>query len=96
MLTSGRSLRFTPAEIERHGGIGLDLKGVRSVDQFARAVEFWALVMAEVRPDILRHLEKKLIDRQAEARSESEAAPSVPAAGITPALDLSPDSLRRS
>jgi len=66
MLTSGRRLRFTPAEIERHGNIGLDFSQVRSVDQFARAVELWALVMAEVRPDVVTKLEELLSGRMAE------------------------------
>ncbi len=64
MLTSGRALRFTEAEVERHESkVGLDLRDVRSIDQFARAVECWALVMAEVRPDIVQKLERMLRDR---------------------------------
>ncbi|MBK7237519.1 MAG: hypothetical protein IPI02_18510 [Sterolibacteriaceae bacterium] len=66
MLTSGRSLRFNPAEIDRHAAIGLDFSQVRSVDQFARAVELWALVMAEVRPDLVTKLERMLRKRVAE------------------------------
>lgn len=66
MLTSGRSLRFTPAEIDRHAAIGLDFSQVRSVDQFAHAVELWALVMTEVRPDVVAKLERMLRDRMAE------------------------------
>lgn len=82
MLTSGRNLRFTASEIQRHEGIGLDLNGVRSVDQFARAVEFWALVMTEVRPDIVQTLERMLRDRLASELSEAEACPDVPAATL--------------
>lgn len=67
MLTTGRHLRFTKAEIERHESkIGLDLGGVRSVEQFARAMECWALVMAEVRPDLVRKLEQMLREGMAE------------------------------
>jgi hypothetical protein len=73
-------LRFTASEIQRHEGIGLDLNGVRSVDQFARAVEFWALVMAEVRPDIVQKLERMLRDRLASEQSEAEASPDVSSA----------------
>lgn len=53
MLISGNSLRLTPEEIEQHRGVGLNVEHVRSRDQYARAVEFWALRLAEVRPDIL-------------------------------------------
>lgn len=67
MLSSGRHLRFTQAEIERHESkIGLDLSGVHSVEQFARAMECWALVMAEVRPDLVRKLEQMLRKRLTE------------------------------
>jgi hypothetical protein len=82
MLSSGRTLRFTQSEIERHGKIGLDVSNVRSVDQFSREVEFWALVMAEVRPDIVQKLERMLRDRLAAEQDESEAAPDVPAAAM--------------
>jgi hypothetical protein len=82
MLTFGRNLRFTASEIQRHDGIGLDLNDVRSVDQFARAVEFWALVMAEVRPDVVQKLERMLRERLAAEQGEAEASPDVPAAAI--------------
>jgi hypothetical protein len=82
MISSGRSLRFTQSEIERHANIGLDVSKVRSVDQFSREVEFWALVMAEVRPDIVQKLERMLRDRLAAEQGEAEASPDVPAAAI--------------
>lgn len=82
MLSSGRNLRFTESEIERHAKIGLDVSNVRSVDQFSREVEFWALVMAEVRPDIVQKLERMLHDRLAAEQGEAEASPDVPAAAI--------------
>ncbi len=82
MISSGRSLRFTHAEIERHAKIGLDVSNVRSVDQFSREVEFWALVMAEVRPDIVQKLERMLRDRLAAEQGEAETSPDVPTAAI--------------
>lgn len=83
MLSSGRNLRFNQTEIERHAKIGLDVSNVRSVDQFSREVEFWALVMAEVRPDIVQKLEHMLRDRLAAEQSKAEASPDVSAAAIT-------------
>ena len=83
MLTSGRSLRFNPAEIDRHAAIGLDFSQVRSVDQFARAVELWALVMSEVRPDAVTKLERMLRDRIAEEQREAEASPVGPSAAVS-------------
>ena len=53
MLIAGNSLRLTSDEIEQHRGVGLNVEHVRSRDQYARAVEVWALCLAEVRPDIL-------------------------------------------
>lgn len=82
MLTFGRKLRFTPIEIQRHEGIGLDFNDVRSVDQFANAVGRWALVMTEVRPDIVQKLEGMLRDRLAAEQGEAEASPDVPAAAM--------------
>lgn len=82
MISSGRSLRFTHAEIERHAKIGLDVSNVCSVDQFSREVEFWALVMAEVRPDIVQKLERMLRDRLAAEQGEAETSPDVPTAAI--------------
>lgn len=81
MLTSGRQLRFTPAELKRHRTIGLELDEVSSVDQFARALEVWVLVMAEVRPDIVLTLERKLNNYRNAAGGEAEAAPSLPITG---------------
>ena len=82
MLTCGRNLRFSASEIQRHEGIGLDLNGVQSVDQFANAVGLWALVMNEVRPDLVQKLEGMLRDRLAAEQGESEASPDVPAAAM--------------
>ena len=85
MLTSGRHLRFTYGEIERHARIGLDVSDVRSVGQFSREVERWALVMSEVRPDVVAKLERMLRDRLAEEQGEAETSPDSPAAPVTSA-----------
>ncbi|TXG82787.1 MAG: hypothetical protein E6R14_06455 [Thermomicrobiales bacterium] len=84
MLTQGRKIRFTEEEIRRHGQIGLDLGDVKSVDQLAREIEFWALTMAEVRPDIVEKLAKALKDREAAGTAGAEVPTAVPSAAIIP------------
>ena len=69
MLTCGRTLRFTNEEIETHRCVGVDVDGVKSVDQYARAIEFWALCLAEARPDILFKFDDMLRTALAEAKS---------------------------
>ena len=84
MLTHGRRIRFTDDEINRHARIGLDLSNVGSVDQLSREIEFWALTMAEVRPDIVEKLAKALKDREAAGTVKAEAQTEVPTAAIIP------------
>lgn len=60
MLNCGNRLGFTPEGIETHRGVGVDVEGVTSVEQYARAIEFWALCLAEARPDILFKFEDML------------------------------------
>ena len=70
MLIAGDSLRLTSDEIEQHRGVGLNVEHVRSRDQYARAVEVWALCLAEVRPDVLRKFDDMLI-KAVEQKGES-------------------------
>jgi len=60
MLRSGNSLRFTATEVEQHRGLGIDLDGVKSPDDFANALAPWIEGLAEVRPDLLDKLAQDL------------------------------------
>ncbi len=71
MLTCGRNLRFTRDEIETHRSVGVALDGVRSRDQYARAIEIWALCLAEARPDILFKFEDMLRTALAEKQANN-------------------------
>lgn len=73
MLTSGRRIRFTPGEVQRHARVGLDVGDVRTVEELAREVERWALVMSEVRPDMVLRLEEMLRERH--SREPGKADP---------------------
>ncbi len=75
MLTSGRNLRFTREEIETHRNVGVDLDGVTSVEKYARAIEFWALCLAEARPDILRKFDHMLRTALAEKQANDPPPP---------------------
>lgn len=78
MLISGNNLRLTADEIETHRSVGVDLDGVRSRDQYARAIEVWALRLADARPDILRKFDHML--RMAVAEKQANNPPPPPAA----------------
>ncbi len=69
MLTCGRNLRFTRDEGETHRSVGVDVDGVTTVEQYARAIELWALCLAEARPDILFKFDDMLRTALAEAKS---------------------------
>ncbi|HNC20505.1 MAG TPA: hypothetical protein PK958_11620 [Rhodocyclaceae bacterium] len=79
MLTSGRRVRFTTDEIKRHARIGLEVGDVRTVEEFAREVERWALVMSEVRPDVVLKLEQMLRESKSEEPGKADSAPHAPA-----------------
>ncbi|MGB7990702.1 MAG: hypothetical protein WCF44_14990 [Candidatus Methylophosphatis roskildensis] len=74
MLIAGNSLRLTSEEIKQHRGVGLNVEHVRSRGQYARAVEVWALCLAEVRPDIL----DKFVEDLAQAVAKKHAGNSPP------------------
>jgi hypothetical protein len=75
MLISGNSLRLTPEEREEHQSVGVNVEHVRSRDQYARAVEVWALCLAEVRPDVLRKFDDMLIKAVEQKRGSIHPVP---------------------
>jgi hypothetical protein len=60
MLRSGNSLRFTAREVEQHRGLGVDLTGVKTPDDFANALISWIDALDAVRPDLLDKLAREL------------------------------------
>ena len=53
MLRAGRSLRFTPDEVDEFRSLGLDFEGVRTQDDIEQALAAWAGTLADERPDLL-------------------------------------------
>ena len=53
MLRAGRSLRFTPDEVDEFRSLGLDFEGVRTQDDIEHALAAWAGTLADERPDLL-------------------------------------------
>lgn len=60
MLCSGRSIRFTAKEVEETQALGIDLRGVKSPDDFAYALVPWIHALGEVRPDLLDRIAQDL------------------------------------
>jgi hypothetical protein len=60
MLRSGNLLRFTAREVEEHQGLGVDLSGVKTPDDFANALVPWIDALGAVRPDLLDKLARDL------------------------------------
>jgi hypothetical protein len=52
MLRSGRSIGFTAEEVEETQALGIDLRGVKTPDDFAYALVLWIHALGEVRPDL--------------------------------------------
>ena len=53
MLRAGKSLRFTPDEVDEFRSLGLDFEGVRTQDDIEQALATWADTLADERPDLL-------------------------------------------
>ncbi len=53
MLRAGRSLRFTPDEVDEFRSLGLDFEGVRTQGDIEQALAAWAGTLADERPDLL-------------------------------------------
>jgi hypothetical protein len=64
MLRAGRSLRFTPNEVEEFRSLGLDFEGARTQDDIEQALATWADVLADERPDLL----DKIVAEMAKAK----------------------------
>ena len=52
MIRDGGQVRFTPDEIDQFRSVGLDAKGVRTIEDFGAAVAMWCDLLQEVRPDL--------------------------------------------
>ena len=60
MLCSGCSIRFTAKEVEETQTLGIDLRGVKSPDDFAYALIPWIHALGEIRPDLLDRIAQDL------------------------------------
>ncbi len=88
MLRAGKTLRFTPNEIEAYRSLGLDFAGAQTQDDIEQALAMWAETLADERP----HLLDKIVSEMAKARGIK------PPARLTVVKDALPSSgsLRQS
>src|SRR5262249_44962545 len=56
MIRDGNQVRFTADEIDQFRAVGLDVSGVRRIEDFGRAVAKWRDLLNETRPDLLEKL----------------------------------------
>jgi hypothetical protein len=56
MLRSGNSLRLNRAEVESCKRVGLELDAVRTLADFAAAIDPWIDALGQVRPDLMERL----------------------------------------
>ena len=56
MLRAGDLLRFTAAEIEEFGSLGIDFDGVRTQADAEAAFTLWASALSQERPDLLEKI----------------------------------------
>lgn len=82
MIRSGKSIRFTPNEVDELQKLGIDLGAVKSSEDFANALYPWIEALGEVRPDLLEKMVTEL------ARSKGIKLP--PRLSVVPSHD-SPD-----
>ena len=71
LLKLGHQVRFTETERRKHDNVGIDLTDVRTIDQYSRAIEVWALCMAEAYPDVLKRFVRQLEQKVAAQSSAS-------------------------
>ena len=64
MIREGDELRFTPDEIEQFRSVGLDVIGVRRIEDFGTAIAKWCDLLDKARPELL----EKVARAMAEAR----------------------------
>ena len=53
MLRAGKTVRFTPTEVENYRSLGIDFEGARTQDDIEQALGCWAQVLVDERPDLL-------------------------------------------
>jgi hypothetical protein len=62
MIRNGDLLRFTSSEIEEFRSVGVDVAGVRTIEDFGAAVATWCDLLGEVRPDLLDKIAHAMAD----------------------------------
>lgn len=81
MLRSGNSIRFTAKEVNETQGLGIDLHGVKSSDDFANALVPWIEALGEMRPDLLEKIAQDL--------AKAKGAKLPPRFSVVPSSDYS-------
>jgi hypothetical protein len=84
MLRSGNSIRFTAKEVNETQGLGIDLHGVKSPDDFANALVPWIEALGEMRPDLLEKIAQDL--------AKARGAKLPPRLSVVPSSDCSEQS----
>lgn len=64
MLRAGKSLRFTPQEVEELRSLGLDFEGAQTPDDVEQALAAWAQTLDRDRPALL----EKIVAEMASAK----------------------------
>ena len=62
MIRNGDLLRFTPGEIDEFRSAGLDVAGVRTIEDFGAAVARWCDLLLEDRPALLEKIARTMAD----------------------------------
>lgn len=63
MLQSGTQIRLTPAEIDEARDLGIDLAGVKSKDDYAKAVIRLVTTLEQECPSLLEKVAKALAEK---------------------------------
>jgi len=63
MLQSETQIRFTPAEIQEAKSLGIDLAGVKSKDDYSKAVIRLVTTLEQERPSLLEKIAKALAEK---------------------------------
>ena len=71
MLRAGKSLRFTPDEVDEFRSLGLDFEGARTQDDIELALATWAGALADERPDLL----DRIVTEMAKAKAKGVKPP---------------------
>lgn len=62
MITYGKQVRFTRAELENARNLGIDLTSVRTLDQYSRAIAQLVGILEADRPELLEKIARALAD----------------------------------